>query len=539
MRFLFAVVVHTGCQEEVANSPDIRFAPDTATSVATLTADTGGTLDTPDSSGDTANVGETTGTVSTGETGQETASHTGTGAPVDTSLPVLIGPRFPALSVAEDIAIARITFDAGDFGDPDMTSRIGDLNGDGIADLVVDSDLSTPNDNGTYIFFGPVVGTFHREEADLFLQWISNYPATESAGDVNGDGSSDLWIGDSAATLLVHGPFEPGEAEVESVASARWYQPDQTQGGQMHPSGVDSGRDVNGDGVLDVLLGDPSGNAPDLVGAAWLLYGPLPDGDFRPVDIADSSWDGNEEEHWALGLAVLLDLDGDGLADPAMGCYGHDVPLAYASGALHLSLSPIPAGLQAGDSFDGNWLAETTCTEFTESLARGGDLDGDGREDLLLGCIDKYPEGDSPWNTYGAVYVVLGPGTGDHYADEAWWRVYGVEDASPQGWGLTEAGDMDLDGHDDLFIGARAADTSGGVYLYYGPIKAGLYDPTAADSVIFSDGGGELGGGFGQGLTVPGDVTGDGFPDLLVSAPLYNQPGQNAGSVFLFDPTDF
>lgn len=510
-----------GCHQPTSrpDSPTRDAVPD-----ATI-QDTGARTDPSESStGDSRSTraDDTDQDATGGEAQPPTDSH-------DTATSSTGGPRFSGELIAEEIDSARILGKPQFFLDP-YASRSGDANGDGVADVIVDADLGLPA--ATYVYFGPVGGTLDLDDADVTI--LCGQCQTVAAGDLNADGQQDYWMGNPGRTYVVEGPILV-DTPIENLAASTMVQSDINNHLQSPPYKFDSGRDANGDGILDVLFSDRSAyehseEDPNLTGGAWLLHGPLPDGDFRAADLAQSTWIGDWDVHINFGGALLLDLDGDGLADSAIGC-GHNTGPITVPGAFHINLSPIAPGFVDMDDPDGVWTGESSYSYFSTTHARAGDIDGDGKEDILAGAYNtKSVDG----NDTGAVYVILGPATGDHSGAESFLRMYGVE-YDCLGDGVTEAGDVDADGHDDLFVGNLCFSYSGGVHLFYGPVQPGVRTEEEADATIeVSDA--YAGTSFAQGLAVPGDVTGDGWNDLVVTASQYGQAGINAGATFLFDP---
>jgi NAD(P)-dependent dehydrogenase (short-subunit alcohol dehydrogenase family) len=155
------------------------------------------------------------------------------------------------------------------------------------------------------------------------------------------------------------------------------------------------------------------------------------------------------------------------------------------------------------------------------ALASGGDVNGDGRADLLVGA---------PGMEDGTAYLLEGLAAGplDEVAVASLVAVRSFDDA---GAGVAILGDIDADGFADIGVGAPQVGTaSGAVYVVFGPVR-GEFGLTDADIVITTaydeD---ELGRVF----TGVGDLDGDGRDDFALGSPLHSEGGNDTGAAWLF-----
>jgi hypothetical protein len=143
------------------------------------------------------------------------------------------------------------------------------------------------------------------------------------------------------------------------------------------------------------------------------------------------------------------------------------------------------------------------------NVSGAGDVDGDGHDDLLVGAAGN----DEGGTTAGAAYLVLGPVTGTLDLSLADAKLVGEEASDYAGAAVAGAGDVDRDGHDDLLVGAPGeygdGDAAGAAYLVLGPVT-GTLDLSLADAKL-------VGGYAGAGVSGAGDVDGDGHDDLLIT----------------------
>ena len=149
-------------------------------------------------------------------------------------------------------------------------------------------------------------------------------------------------------------------------------------------------------------------------------------------------------------------------------------------------------------------------------------MDGDGLDDLLIGA---YGSGGT-----GAAYLVLGPVTGTINLSTANATLVGEEAGDSAGYDVSNAGDVDGDGHDDLLVGAfrnsEGAHYAGAAYLVLGPVT-GSRDLSLADAKLVGEGRGDAAGP----VSAAGDVNADGHDDILVGAT--NQGNRNEGAAYL------
>jgi hypothetical protein len=373
-----------------------------------------------------------------------------------------------------------------------------------------------------------------------------------ATGDINGDGIDDLIIGapyadpaggtDAGETYVVYGDAGlPSTINLNSTAAHLTVYGDDS----ADKSGLTvAAGDINGDGIDDLIIGAPYADqgGRTSVGETCVIYGgpSLPD----TIDLNSTSADltvyGDYTGDLSGAAVAAGDIDGDGTADIIIG--------AYAAGADGRLSAGETYAIYGGDSLPATIDLNSTSADLTvygddsgdncgRSLAVGN-VNGDGADDLIVGALQADPPGG---NAAGKTYVIYGdaslPATIDLSTTNADLMVFGDDEADMLSQGVV-AGDINSDGTHDLIISASRADAPGGSYagktyvIYGGPSLPDTIDlnSTSADLTVYGDDAYDYSGH----AVAEGDINGDGTHDLIVGAPYaYPAGGSNAGETYV------
>ena len=193
------------------------------------------------------------------------------------------------------------------------------------------------------------------------------------------------------------------------------------------------------------------------------------DGDFVPCAWweGDVTLTGQGSDDGAGGaVAAAGDVNGDGVMDVLVGADNSDDG-GTAAGAGYVVLGPVTD--RTLKDAEGVWTGWDDDMRAGASVASGGDSDGDGYADVLIGA----PEHSYSSTRSGSAFVVLGPATGTKNLRSADGWLRGNSSNMLAGAAVANAGDQDDDGYDDAALGAPGASDgpfrSGSVYIFYGP----------------------------------------------------------------------
>jgi hypothetical protein len=226
-------------------------------------------------------------------------------------------------------------------------------------------------------------------------------------------------------------------------------------------------------------------------------------------------------------LAGVGDLDGDGYAELLLPSFAHD-QAGEDAGIAYLFRGPAIGVLDPAGAY-ASFLGEAAGDQAGRTVGSAGDFDGDGQLDLLIGA----PAADASFDAAGVIYLLRGPfGAGEHSLADADARILGQAEGDWLG-DAESVGDMNQDGADDLVVAsqfdASVGDEAGVAYLVHGPLSGDL----TLSSASLRLSGEQPDDQAGSAVAGPGDVNGDGVPDLLVGARYSDQGGANSGAAYL------
>lgn len=461
----------------------------------------------------------------------------------------------------------------------------GDVNGDGFDDIIVSASYADPGgktDSGEiYVLYGKasVASGFLRinqlKASDGFtLNGFNqppvgyNYYQSFYAGDVNGDGRADIIIGDrwadpylktnaGAAYVVLSVPTGTLNGELRSINGPKGftlmgYYPSQALG-----SAVANAGDFNGDGFDDVIVGankaSPLGR-PE-AGETYIIFGK----EGASFDsLTSSEFDGSNGfrivgvkayDESGFSVSSAGDINDDGFDDLLVGVINDDFN-ANEAGSVYIlfGAASFSSGEYQIDKMNKVRLnGETGGDRCGFSVSAGGDINGDGIDDIIVSALYARPSGRT---NAGKSYVVFGRKTFPNDVMELSGldgsngiTLNGVDVGDGSGYAVSGAGDFNGDGFDDIIIGAPWGDVdgvfdSGEAYVVFGKAfftsrtveLAGLDGSTG----IVLHGTAAVSNLFGASVAGIGDINGDGFDDIIVGAYLNDRGLGDSGAAFVF-----
>lgn len=475
---------------------------------------------------------------------------------------------------------AGVRFSGVDAGDQSgfAVSTAGDFNGDGVDDVIIgahNSNAGGANSGVSYLVFGKRgFRTALVKLADLNgrngFRLVGAAGGDQSGGavatgDFNGDGIGDLLIGadgadrsgrGSGTTYVVFGRRGSFSSSLSlgSLNGKNGFKINGENPFDRSGRAVASAGDINGDGIEDILVGAPSEDSGGkTAGAAYVVFGKKVRGSAN-IGLGGLNGDngfkmlgGNTFERTGRAVAGAGDVNGDGVDDFIVGAYGA-APNGSASGASYVVFGKTSGfaanisllNLNGSDGFILNGVA--TIDRSGRAVGGGGDVNGDGFSDVIVGAPFADPFGSES----GSSYVVFGKSSFGSPIELSTldgndgFRVDGRGSLDRSGRSLAMAGDVNSDGYGDMIIAAPLANAngadSGASYVLFG--KASGFTSIISVSALNGTNGFKISGaaaddGAGRWVAPGGDFNGDGFSDVIVGAFQADTGANNAGKSYV------
>ena len=335
----------------------------------------------------------------------------------------------------------------------------GDVNGDGVPDIIV----GAPNDD----WFGPGSGSaFVYSGADGSLlhtfrgvePWAQCGFSVCGIGDLDGDGCSEFAVGSRLENAR---GTDSGAVRVYSGRTGQelWLKKGDKEDNLGYS--LDGGGDLDGDGVDDWITGgmnDRNDNGAQKVGRVRVFTGAT------STEIYDLET-GDSADGFGAAVEILGDVNGDGFADFLVGS-----PFAGIIGqtALAAGRAEVFSGVSGRRLYQVDGVE--TSDNLGTSVAGGGDLDGDGFADWVVGV-----PGDNPIGSVAVYRSDTLPRLSVQNLAAGGVATWATQGGTPgavvsftyslQGWGAASAFNLEFDILDPQSLGSATADGSGNASL--------------------------------------------------------------------------
>jgi hypothetical protein len=417
-----------------------------------------------------------------------------------------------------DIADEYFTGSAANFNLGYSVSGAGDVNGDGYSDMIIGAFGYNSNQGIAYIFFG---GSILDNTADVTMTGETAGDvfghAVSGAGDVNSDGFADVVVGahfnDAGGSAAGRAYIYFGGASMNNSADVII---NGAAANDNHGWSVSSAGDVNGDGYSDIIIGvtgdDYNGTN---AGKAVIYFGGQSMNNVADVSLYGGSFPSDFCGH---SVSTAGDVNGDGYDDVIVGSiYNDDAGTNAGSAYLYFGGSTMNGGS------DLYFTGEAASDEFGSSVSSAGDINGDGISDVIIGA----PRNDAGGTNAGRTYIYFGGLSLNGIADVT---MTGETDGDELGYSVSTAGDVNNDGFSDVIIGAPKKDVvsndEGRVYIHFG----GSSMDNIAEVTITGNSPEYL----GHSVSSAGDVNADGLADVIVGAFANSYNGTSSGRGYLY-----
>jgi VCBS repeat-containing protein len=464
--------------------------------------------------------------------------------------PPLLMAAVPLNSIGQTAADGYMIFgsmtgqDAGSY-----VSDAGDVNGDGLADVIVSS-TGVPAGNPytkAHVVFGKAnqtnvnLGSVDSGTGGFSIKSDSTankVTFVSAAGDINADGLDDVFVmeenaaGNSTA-FVIYGKTNTATVDLGQVAT------NMTATSEGWPlfdgnfvkkiNAISNAGDVNGDGFDDVIVGNGDSNK------SYVVFGRSTYSNSEYLGTSGAKGitiNGQVGQNAGGSVSSAGDFNNDGYSDVIIGSTGAGFNKAYVvfgkpgSSASTVNIADIESGT-GGLTITKNGGN----TGWTPIVSNAGDVNGDGFSDVIIGDAVANNRAGKSYVVYGGTNTtavdVDSLGTRGFVING---QVGGAVGGDNSGWSVSTAGDVNGDGYSDLIVGSPT-DGAGSVdrsYVVFG--RAGLTDVNL--STIETGLGGfiiQSGDGFfsGSSVSTAGDVNGDGIDDLYVGDNTANGAGNS------------